>query len=54
MSFIKEFKKFAIRGSVIDLSVGIIMGGALGKIVTSVVEDLFMPMIHPLLVKDYS
>lgn len=49
MRFIKEFKKFAIRGNVIDLSVGIIMGSAFSKIVTAVVEDLFMPMMHPLL-----
>ena len=54
MSFIKEFKKFAIRGNVIDLSVGIIMGGAFGKIITSVIEDLFMPMINPLLVTDHN
>ncbi|WP_419241373.1 large conductance mechanosensitive channel protein MscL [Cardinium endosymbiont of Nabis limbatus] len=50
MSFIQEFKKFAIRGNVVDLSVGIIMGAAFGKIVASAVEDLFMPMINPLLV----
>lgn len=54
MSFIKEFKKFAIRGNVVDLSVGIIMGSAFGKIITSVIEDLFMPMINPLLVVDRS
>ncbi len=52
MRFIKEFKKFAIRGNVVDLSVGIIMGGAFGKIITSAIEDLFMPMINPLLVGD--
>ncbi|TSJ81048.1 MAG: large conductance mechanosensitive channel protein MscL [Candidatus Cardinium sp.] len=52
MSFIQEFKKFAIRGNVVDLSVGIIMGAAFGKIVTSAVEDLFMPMVNPLLVID--
>ena len=52
MRFIQEFKKFAIRGNVVDLSVGIIMGAAFGKIVTSAVEDLFMPMVNPLLVID--
>lgn len=49
MRFIEEFKKFALRGNVIDLAVGVIMGGAFGNMVTAVVEDLFMPMIHPLL-----
>ncbi|WP_342265236.1 large conductance mechanosensitive channel protein MscL [Cardinium endosymbiont of Philonthus spinipes] len=52
MSFIKEFKKFAMRGNVVDLSVGVIMGGAFGKIVTSIVEDLVMPMINPLLITE--
>jgi len=42
---IKEFKEFINRGSVIDLAVGVIIGGAMGKIVTSVVEDLLMPII---------
>ncbi|MGI2298241.1 large conductance mechanosensitive channel protein MscL [Candidatus Cardinium hertigii] len=51
MSFIEEFKKFAFRGNVIDLSVGVIMGSAFGKMVTAIVEDLFMPMVHPLLAK---
>ncbi|MGI2257024.1 large conductance mechanosensitive channel protein MscL [Candidatus Cardinium hertigii] len=51
MSFIEEFKKFAFKGNVIDLSVGVIMGSAFGKMVTAVVEDLFMPMVHPLLAK---
>ncbi|CCM10536.1 Large-conductance mechanosensitive channel [Cardinium endosymbiont cEper1 of Encarsia pergandiella] len=51
MSFIKEFKRFAFKGNVIDLSVGVIIGGAFGKMVTAVVEDLFMPMVHPLLAK---
>lgn len=40
---IKEFKKFALRGNVVDLAVGVIIGGAFGKIVASLVEDLIMP-----------
>lgn len=45
MSFIKEFKEFAMRGSVVDLAVGVIIGGAFGKIVSSLVEDVIMPPI---------
>ncbi|HEY0176523.1 MAG TPA: large conductance mechanosensitive channel protein MscL, partial [Pedobacter sp.] len=45
MSFIKEFKEFAVKGNVIDLAVGVIIGGAFGKIVTSMVNDLIMPPI---------
>lgn len=45
MSFFKEFKEFAIRGNVIDLAVGVIIGGAFGKIVSSVVNDIIMPLI---------
>lgn len=41
----KEFKEFAMRGSVIDLAVGVIIGGAFGKIVTSLVDDIIMPPI---------
>lgn len=40
---IKEFKEFAMRGSVIDLAVGVVIGGAFGKIVTSLVDDIIMP-----------
>ena len=43
MGFIGEFKKFAVRGNVIDLAVGIIIGGAFGKIVSSLVSDVIMP-----------
>ena len=43
MGFIKEFKQFAMRGNVVDMAVGIIIGGAFGKIVTSVVNDIIMP-----------
>jgi large conductance mechanosensitive channel len=42
---LKEFKEFAIKGSVIDLAIGVIIGGAFGKIVTSLVNDLIMPPI---------
>lgn len=43
--FLDEFKKFAMRGNVVDMAVGVIVGGAFGKIVTSLVNDLFMPII---------
>ena len=43
MSVVKEFREFAIRGNVVDLAVGVIMGAAFGKIVTSVVNDVLMP-----------
>ena len=43
--FLNEFKEFAMRGNVLDMAVGVIIGGAFGKIVTSVVNDLFMPVI---------
>ncbi len=45
MSLIKEFKEFAMRGNVVDMAVGIIIGAAFGKIVTSVVNDIIMPPI---------
>jgi large conductance mechanosensitive channel len=45
---LKEFKEFAMRGNVIDLAVGLIIGAAFGKIVTSAVNDLIMPLINPL------
>lgn len=41
----KEFKEFAVKGNVIDLAVGVIIGGAFGKIVTSLVNDIIMPLI---------
>jgi large conductance mechanosensitive channel len=43
MAIIKEFKEFAMRGNVIDLAVGVIIGAAFGKIVTSLVNDIIMP-----------
>lgn len=45
MGMLKEFKEFAMRGSVIDLAVGVVIGGAFGKIVTSLVDDIIMPPI---------
>ena len=42
---LKEFKEFALRGNVIDLAVGVIIGGAFGKIVSSLVNDIIMPML---------
>jgi large conductance mechanosensitive channel len=45
MSIVKEFKEFAMRGNVVDLAVGIIIGGAFGKIISSVVADVIMPPI---------
>lgn len=46
MKFWKEFKEFAFKGNVIDLAVGVMIGGAFGKIVTSLVNDLFMPLLN--------
>ena len=45
MSFIKEFREFARRGNVVDMAVGVIIGGAFGKIVSSLVADVFMPVL---------
>ena len=49
MGIIKEFKEFAVKGNAIDMAVGIIVGGAFGKIVSSVVNDVIMPPIGKLL-----
>ena len=45
MSFIKEFREFAMRGNVVDMAVGVIIGGAFGKIVSSLVGDVAMPVL---------
>ena len=45
MGFLKEFKAFALKGNVMDMAVGVIIGGAFGKIVTSLVNDIIMPPI---------
>lgn len=47
-SFIKEFRAFALRGNVVDMAVGIIIGGAFGKIVSSLVNDIVMPPLSVL------
>lgn len=49
MSFITEFKEFAMRGNVIDLAVGVVIGGAFGKIIASLVNDVVMPVIGKIL-----
>lgn len=49
MSLLKEFKEFANRGSIVDLATGVIIGGAFGKIVSSLVNDIIMPPIGLLL-----
>ncbi|WP_138204561.1 large conductance mechanosensitive channel protein MscL [Haloimpatiens lingqiaonensis] len=52
---LKEFKKFALKGNVVDLAVGVIIGGAFGKIVSSLVNDIIMPIIGNLVGKvDFS
>lgn len=45
MSMIKEFKEFAMRGNVIDLAIGVIIGGAFGKIVSSLIDDVITPLL---------
>ena len=45
MGFVKEFKEFAMKGNVMDMAVGVIIGGAFGKIVSSLVDDVLMPLI---------
>lgn len=48
MSFLSEFKQFAVRGNVVDLAVAVVIGAAFGKIVTSLVDDIVMPVIGKL------
>ena len=45
MSIIQEFKEFAVKGNVMDLAVGVIIGGAFGKIIDSMVKDVIMPQL---------
>lgn len=45
MGFLKEFKEFAVKGNVVDMAVGVIIGAAFGKIVTSLVNDVMMPLL---------
>ncbi len=55
MSFVSEFREFALKGNVVDLAVGVIIGGAFGKIVSSMVNDVFMPLLGALIGKvDFS
>ncbi|MDB5231912.1 MAG: mscL [Chitinophagaceae bacterium] len=54
MGFLKEFKEFAIKGNVIDLAVGVIIGAAFNKIVDSVVNDLVMPLLGIFFKADFS
>lgn len=49
MKIVEEFREFAVKGNVVDMAVGIIIGGAFGKIVTSLVNDVIMPPIGVLL-----
>lgn len=49
MSILKEFKEFAIKGNAVDMAVGIVIGAAFGKIITSLVEDIIMPPIGVIL-----
>ena len=51
MGFVKEFKEFAVKGNVIDLAVGVIIGAAFGKIVDSVVNDFIMPIVAAIIGK---
>ncbi len=49
MGFLKEFKEFAVKGNALDMAVGVIIGGAFGKIITSLVNDIIMPPIGALI-----
>ena len=49
MGLIKEFKEFAIKGNVMELAIGVIIGAAFGKIVSSLVDDVIMPLLNPLI-----
>lgn len=49
MSWLSEFKAFALRGNAVDLAVGVVIGGAFGKIVTALVDDVIMPLVSALL-----
>jgi len=52
MGLLKEFKEFALKGNVLDLAIGVIIGGAFGKIVSSLVEDVITPLIFNNVMKD--
>lgn len=48
MSILREFREFAVKGNIVDLAVAVVIGGAFGKIVSSLVEDIVMPMVGAL------
>jgi len=54
MKLFQEFRKFALKGNVVDLAVGVIIGAAFGKIVDSIVSDLIMPLVGVFFQKDFS
>ncbi len=55
MGFVKEFKEFAVKGNAVDMAVGVIIGGAFGTIITSIIDDLIMPVVGALIGKpDFS
>ena len=54
MGFIKEFKEFAITGNLLELAAAVIIGGAVGKIITSLVDDILMPVIGTFIGQDFS
>ena len=49
MSVLKDFKDFAIKGNMVDLAIGVIIGTAFGQIITSIVQDITMPLLNPLM-----
>ncbi len=54
MGFIKEFKEFAVTGNLLELAAAVIIGGAVGKIITSLVDDILMPLIGTVISADFS
>ncbi len=54
MGMVKEFREFALKGNVLDLAVGVIIGAAFGKIVNSLIEDLIMPIVGSVAKVDFS
>jgi large conductance mechanosensitive channel len=51
MPILKDFKSFAVKGNMVDLAVGVIIGGAFGRVITAIVDDLVMPLLNPLMPK---
>jgi large conductance mechanosensitive channel len=47
--FVNDFKEFALKGNIVDLAIAVIIGGAFGKIITALVEDVIMPFLNPIL-----